>query len=115
MIPFIINVVILAVALLIVSKIPAIGVEIDSPIPALLGGAIIGVFNGIGYFLPLTGTLAVLSLGIIPLIVGTIVFGVAAWLVQGFRLRNGIISAFLGAICLAFVSSILNYLIRLVF
>ncbi len=112
---FILNVIILAVALLIVSKIPAIGVEVDSTDKALMGGAIIGLFNAVGYALPLTGTLAVLSLGIIPLVVGTIIFGVAAMLVEGFRLRHGIISAFLGAICLALVGGILNKILALVF
>jgi putative membrane protein len=53
----------------------------------------------------------VLSLGIIPLIVSTIIFALAAQLVSGFRLVNGLWSALFGAISLAFVSSILNYLI----
>jgi putative membrane protein len=47
---FLISVLVLAVSLLIISKIPPVGVEIDSPVKALLGGAIIGAFNGIWGF-----------------------------------------------------------------
>jgi len=116
MVGFLISVVVLAVGLLIISKIPPVGVEIDSPIKALIGGAIIGAFNGFWNFLPnlFTGALAWLSLGIIPLIGSFIIFGLAAWLVEGFRLRWGIWSAVLGSISLAIVSSILNYLLAMV-
>lgn len=114
LIGFLISVVILAISLLIISKIPPIGVEIDSPINALLGGAIIGAFNGIWGFFPgaLRGFFAVISLGLIPLIGAVIVFGLAAWLIEGFRLRYGIWSAILGAIALAIISSILNAILR---
>lgn len=110
---FLISVVVLAISLLIISKIPPIGVEIDSPVKALLGGAIIGAFNGIWGFLPSTlrGIFAVVSLGLIPLIGAIIVFGLAAWLIEGFRLRYGVWSAILGAIALAIISSILNFIL----
>ncbi|HIK45149.1 MAG TPA: phage holin family protein [Leptolyngbyaceae cyanobacterium M65_K2018_010] len=114
MVYFLISVLVLAVSLLIISKIPPVGVEIDSPIKALLAGAIIGAFNGIWALFPqafrtMTG---VLSLGLIPLIGSIIVFGLAAWLIEGFRLRWGLWSAIMGAIALAIVSSILNWLLR---
>ncbi|NJL48691.1 MAG: phage holin family protein [Leptolyngbyaceae cyanobacterium SM2_5_2] len=110
MVYFLISVVVLAVSLLIISKIPPVGVDIDSPIKALLGGAIIGAFNGIWGLLPsaFRSATAWLSLGIIPLLGAIIVFGLAAWLVEGFRLRWGIWSAIMGAIALAIVSTILN-------
>ena len=113
MIGFLISVVVIAVSLFIISKLPT-GVEIDNPIAALIGGAIIGAFNGLYYIFPdwFRGTAAILSLGIIPLIGSIIVFGLAAWLVEGFRLRWGIGSAILGAIALAIVSSILNYILN---
>jgi putative membrane protein len=114
LIGFLISVLILAVSLLIISKIPPIGVEIDSPIKALLAGAIIGAFNGIWGFFPSTlrGFFAIVSLGLIPLIGAIIVFGLSAWLIEGFRLRYGIWSAILGAIALAIISSILNMILR---
>lgn len=114
LIGFLISVIILAISLLIISKIPPIGVEIDSPVKALLGGAIIGALNGIWGFFPggLRGFFALISLGLIPLIGSIIVFGLAAWLIEGFRLRYGIWSAILGAIALAIVSSILNFILQ---
>jgi putative membrane protein len=116
LIGFLISVVILAISLLIISKIPPIGVEIDSPVKALLAGAIIGAFNGLWGFFPgaLRGFLAIISLGLVPLIGAIIVFGLSAWLIEGFRLRYGIWSAILGAIALAIVSSILNYILSAV-
>lgn len=113
MIALLISILVLAVSLLIISKIPPVGVEIDNPIKALIAGAIIGAFNGIWAFLPaaLTKTVGWLSLGLIPLIGSIIVFGLAAWLVEGFRLRWGLWSAILGAILLTIISSILNWIL----
>ncbi|MGG6292810.1 phage holin family protein [Leptolyngbya sp. AN02str] len=110
---FLISVVILAVSLLIVSKLPT-GVEIENPIIALVAGGIIGAFNGIYYLFPdwFRTSTAIVSLGLIPLIGSIIVFGLTAWLVQGFRLRWGIGSAIIGAIALSIVSSILNFILR---
>ena len=36
-----------------------------------------------------------------------ILFGLAAWLIHGFRLRNGVISAVLGAVVYAVISTVL--------
>lgn len=113
MVAFLITVVVMAVSLLIVSKLP-LGVEIDSPVPALIGGAIIGAFSGVWHLFPggFRTFTTVLSLGIIPLIGGIIVFGLAAWLVEGFRLRWGIWSAILGSIALSLVYSIVTFILR---
>jgi putative membrane protein len=110
---FLISVLVLAVSLLIISKIPPVGVEIDSPVKALLGGAIIGAFNGIwGFFPDLIRKLTWLfTLGIVPLLGSIIVFGFAAWMVEGFRLRWGIWSAIMGSLALAIVSSLLKMLL----
>ena len=108
-----ISVLVLAVSLLIISKIPPVGVEIDSPVKALLGGAIIGAFNGIwGFFPQVIRTVTWLfTLGIVPLLGSIIVFGFAAWMVEGFRLRWGIWSAIMGSLALAIVSSLLKMLL----
>lgn len=110
---FLIAVVVTALSLLIISKLPT-GVEIDNPFIALIAGAIIGAFSGIYSLFPtwLRAIPAVLSLGLIPLIGSIIVFGLSAWLVEGFRLRWGIGSAILGAIALAIVNSILFFILR---
>lgn len=114
MVAFIISIVVLAISLLIISKIPPIGVEIDSPIKALLGGAIIGAFSGFWGLFPawFRAGSAVISLGLVPLLGSIIVFGLAAWLIEGFRLRYGIWSAILGAITLAIINSILVSILR---
>ena len=43
---------------------------------------------------------------LISLLMNMIIFGLAAWLVEGFRLRWGIWSALLGSIALSFINSI---------
>lgn len=113
MVALLITIVVTAISLLIISKLP-LGIEIDHPLPALIGGAIIGAFSGFWHLFPSwlrTGS-ALLSLGIIPLIGSIIVFGLAAWLVEGFRLRWGLWSAVLGAIALGLVNSILLFILR---
>ena len=111
-IAFLITVAVLAISLWLISLLP-IGVEVDSPVKALLGGAIIGVLNGLYHFLPqgLRTFGAIISLGLIPLIISIVVFGLAALLIEGFRLRWGIISAILGAFALTIVNSILTWIL----
>lgn len=113
MVGFLISIVVLAVSLLIISKLP-LGVEVDNPVVALLAGGIIGAFSGLWGLFPnwFRTANAVISLGLIPLIGSIIVFGLAAWLIQGFRLRWGIGSAILGAIALSIVNSILVAILR---
>jgi putative membrane protein len=99
----------ITISLLIVSKIPLLGVEIDTFGKALISGAVFGVLNAVGQaVLGATELLNWVSLGLYGLILNTIVFGLAAKLVVGFRLRNGILSAILGAFFMAIVMSILG-------
>lgn len=110
---FLISIVVTAVSLWIISKLPT-GVEINSPFKALIAGAIIGAFNGLYSLIPgwLRTIPAVLSLGLIPFIGSIIVFGLASWLVEGFRLRWGIGSAILGAVALAIINFILFFILN---
>lgn len=109
---FILTIVVLAIGLLIISKLP-IGVEIDSPGKALIGGAIIGFFSSLAGLIPsgVNTFFAIITFGLLPLVAATIVFGLAAMLVEGFRLKRGIWSALLGAISLAIVNSILRFIL----
>lgn len=110
---FLISIVVTAISLLIISKLPT-GVEIDNPFIALIAGGIIGAFSGLWGIFPAwfrTGT-TILSLGLIPLIGSIIVFGLSAFMVEGFRLRWGFGSAILGAVALAIVNSILFFVLR---
>lgn len=105
---FLISIIVTAISLWIISKLP-FGVDIDSPIKALGAGAIIGAFNGLYSLFPnwLRAIPAILSLGLVPLIGSVIVFGLSAWIIEGFRLRWGIGSAILGAVALAIINFIL--------
>jgi putative membrane protein len=103
---------VITISLVIVSKIPLIGVEIDTFGKALVSGIVFGILNAIGqYVLAMTGILNFLSLGIYGLILNTIVFGLAAKLVVGFRLKHGIWSALLGAFFMGVVMSLLTLIL----
>ncbi|MBD2020277.1 phage holin family protein, partial [Leptolyngbya sp. FACHB-36] len=101
MISFLISVVVIAISLFVISKLP-LGIDVDNPVAALVAGGIIGALNGIWGLFPgwFRAANAIISLGLLPLIGSIIVFGLAAFLVEGFRLRWGIGSAILGAIAL---------------
>jgi putative membrane protein len=110
-----------AVSLLIIARIPFLGVEVDGVGKALTAGVVFGVLSALGNLL--TGFLrnpvvTILTLGIsflVSLIIFFIVFGLTAKIVTGFRLRNGLLSAFFGAIALSIVNSIIFWLIGLIF
>ena len=98
----------ITVCLLIVSYIPLIGVEIDSFGKAIISGAVFGILNVIGHWLLNSlSIINILSLGLFSLVINVIVFGLAAKLVEGFRLRHGVMSAVLGAFFMAVVSGII--------
>jgi putative membrane protein len=103
-----------AAILLLVSKLP-LGVEMASFPVALLSAVVIGLLGTL-LMLPLKLILgpfwAITSLGglISPVsflfewLIAIILFGLAAWLIQGFRLRNGLLSAVLGALAYSLLS-----------
>ncbi len=115
LIPFIIGVIITAISLLIISKIPFLGIEVDGVGKALLAGVVFGVLSWLLGWMAGSKILNVLTLGLLWLVVNTIIFGLSAWIIEGFRLRNGILSAILGAIALTFVNSILFKILGLIF
>lgn len=110
---FLLSVVITAISLLVISKLP-FGIDVENPFVALIAGAIIGAFSGLWSLFPnwFRTFNAIISLGLIPLIGSIIVFALAAWLVEGFRLRWGFGSAILGAIALSIINSILFFILR---
>ncbi len=86
---------------LIISRLP-IGVEIDSFGKAAISAVVLGILNAIlrpilGFF---TFPLIFLTFGLFLFILNAIIFGLAAAIVLGFRLRYGILSALIGAIAL---------------
>ncbi len=101
-----------AISLLIIAQLP-IGVEVDNFGKALVAAIVFGVLNAlvrpilVFFSIPLT----ILTLGLFLLIINAIIFGLAAALVSGFRLRYGFWSALFGSICLSFVNGILSQVV----
>lgn len=96
------------VSFLIISRLP-IGVEIDSLGKAAISAAVFGILNAIlrpilGFF---TFPLIILTLGFFLFVLNAIIFGLAAWLVPGFRLRWGVWSALIGSIAISIINSII--------
>lgn len=106
-----------ALILFIISKLP-LGVEMESFPIALLSAAVIGLLGTLLIW-PLKFVLApiwaIASVGgllwpvsmLFEWLITIVLFGLAAWLIQGFRLRNGLMSAILGAL----VYSVLSYFV----
>jgi putative membrane protein len=117
LISFLITAFITGISLIIISKIPFLGVEVDSFNKAVIAGIVFGILNAIaGLICAILGfpLIVVLTLGLsllVIFIINIVVFGVTAALVQGFRLRYGIWSAVLGAIALSIVNSILFWIL----
>ena len=104
--------VVTAISFFIISKLP-IGVEIDTIGKTFISAAVLGIVStlvrpilGAIFVVPNVLTLNLFS-ALFTFIASVICFGIAAWLVQGFRLRFGIWSAILGALALSFVNSLL--------
>ncbi|MEM6402049.1 MAG: phage holin family protein [Cyanobacteria bacterium P01_D01_bin.116] len=99
-----------AISFLIISKIPLIGVEVDSLNKSFVSAAVLGIINvlvrpilGLILVIPNVLTLTLFQ-SLFSFIISVICFGLAAYLVEGFRLRNGIWSAIMGAFTLSIVS-----------
>jgi putative membrane protein len=102
-----------ALGLLLVAWLP-LGVEVDGFGSALLAAGLIGLLGSL-LVVPLKLLLAlpwaIASLGglLTPIswlfngVIAVILFSLAAWLLPGFRLRNGLLSAVLGAIVYAVI------------
>jgi putative membrane protein len=88
------------------------GISVSGPKAALIAAAVIGLVNAtIGLVLKiLTFPLTILTLGLFWLVINALMLELAAWLVQGFAVRN-FLAAFIGAIVLSIVSSVLQWLV----
>lgn len=101
-----------SVSLFIISKLPT-GVEIDSFQKAMWSAVVFGLLNA--FLRPVLGFLAFpitfLTLGLFAIVLNAIIFGLAAYLVTGFRLRWGIWSALIGAVGLGIINSLIYQLL----
>lgn len=112
-----------ALILLVVAWLP-LGVEVESFRIGLLAAVLIGLLGTL-LVIPLKLLLgpvwAVTTLfGVLPLswlfdwLIAIVLFGLAAWLITGFRLRNGLVSCVLGALAYSVLSTlVLRYLLKL--
>lgn len=107
MVSFLVVAVVIAIGLMILTYLP-VGVEVDSPWKALIAGIVLGILQGAAQLVPgwVTVLPKLLTLGLFSLIVSTLLFGLAAWLVEGFRLKHGWWSALLGSIFITIFKSI---------
>ncbi|MGK7901134.1 MAG: phage holin family protein [Hormoscilla sp.] len=103
-----------SVSLFIISKLPFLGVEIDSFEKAMASAAAFGIMNALQVpaFNYLGLPLNMLNITVVAILVNAGIFGLAAWLITGFRLRKGIFSALLGSLALAFINSFLFYALQ---
>ena len=113
---FLITAVVTAISLIIIAQLP-LGIEIDNVGKAIVAGIVFGILNA--FVKPilfwLTIPLTIVSLGLFLLILNAIIFALAAWLVQGFRLLWGFWSALLGTLALSFLNSILMFILEKIF
>lgn len=114
MIPFLVILLVNAVSLLIISKLPT-GVEIDSIEKALISALVFGILNAT--LKPILSFLAApitfLTFGLFNIVINAIIFGLAAMLITGFRLRWGFWSALIGSFALGFINSVIFHLLPL--
>ena len=101
-----------SVSFFLISKLPT-GVEIDSFGKAVISAAVFGILNAV--LKPILTFFSLpaiwLTFGLFAVVVNAIIFGLAAYLVTGFRLRWGIWSALIGAVALAVVNSLIYKLL----
>ena len=112
-----------ALLLLLVSFLP-LGVELETFPTALISAIVIGLLSTLpaqllrmalapAWFLTSVGGLLKPVSFLFDWLIMAFLFGLAAWLVPGFRLRNGLMSAILGALVYSVASSIVLHLLGL--
>lgn len=105
-ISIIVSLVVTAISLLIISKLP-LGIEIDSIQKSLLAAVVFGILNAVlKPILTGFGLFNVLTFGLTSFIANVIIFGLAALLIQGFRLKSKFVSPIVGALALSIINSI---------
>lgn len=88
------------------------GIHVSGPTAALIAAAAIGLANAtIGFVLKiLTFPLTILTLGLFWFVINALMLELAAAFVRGFYVRD-FMAAFIGAIVLSIVSSVLQWLV----
>lgn len=111
-ISIVVSLVVTAISLLIISKLP-LGIDIDSIGKSILAAVIFGILNA--FLKPILtgfGLFNVLTFGLASFVANVIIFGLAALLIQGFRLQNKIVSPIVGALALSIINSLVFKLLE---
>ncbi|MBI3476711.1 MAG: phage holin family protein [Acidobacteria bacterium] len=105
------NWVLSALAVWIVSQVVP-GIHVNSAMTALIAALVIGLVNAtIGFLIKvLTFPLTLITLGLFWFVINALMLELASVLVRGFEVQ-GFLAAFIGAIVLSIVSSILHWLV----
>ncbi|PZO16541.1 MAG: hypothetical protein DCF25_12330 [Leptolyngbya foveolarum] len=104
---FIMYWVVMALTFVILTLLPT-GIESDSFGKTAFAALVFGLLNGLlGWFINST-LVNILSLGLVFLVGNTILFGLTALIVPGFRLRWGVMSALIGGLGTAVISGIVS-------
>jgi len=100
-----------ALAVWIVSQVVP-GIHVNSAMTALIAALVIGLVNAtIGFLIKiLTFPLTLITLGLFWFVINALMLELASVLVRGFEV-HGFLAAFIGAIVLSIVSSILHWLL----
>ena len=108
MIGLLVQWVLYAVALLVVSRIVP-GFHVDGLGPAMIASLVIGLLNAtFGFFLKIiTFPLSIITLGIFLLVINGLMIMMASGVVRGFRV-NGFGPAFWGAVVLAILGMVIR-------
>ena len=106
--------VVTAIAFYIISLIPPIGVEIDSPVTAIICAVVFGALNIVSQraedLINITWILAPLALAL-----NMAMFWITDLVISGFRVKNGILGIFLGSVALTIVQFLIQKTIQVVF
>ena len=88
------------------------GIHVSGPTAALIAALVIGLVNAtVGLVVKvLTFPLTILTLGLFWLVINAVMLELAAKFVRGFEV-DGFVAAFIGAILLSIVSSLLHWLV----
>lgn len=109
---FILTWIVTTITFIILTQLPT-GIEADDFSKAGIAAFVFGLLNGLtGWFIN-SWVVNIFSLGLVFLIGNTILFGLAAFAVKGFRLRWGIMSAVIGAFGVAVINGILFKILSL--
>ena len=99
------------ITFIILTKLPT-GIEADSIGKVGIAALVFGLLNALTSWFINNTLINIFTLGIVALVGNTILFALSAFLVPGFRLRKGILSAVLGALGIVFINGIVLAIVQ---